>query len=254
MLGASSYMWNIMHNQIHHTYTNIPEHDDDLNPIFLIRLNPEKKLYKIHKFQHWYATLFYGFTSMSWVFLKDYVKIFEKEIGSFSNRKHPVKELVIMFGSKLLYYFVFIALPMIVLDLSWWQVLIGFILMHIAQGITLAIVFQLAHVVENTNFPTPDEKGSIENNWAIHQLNTTANFAMKSKLATWFFGGLNYQIEHHLFPRICHVHYPAIAQIVEETAIAHNIPYIKNKTMWKAVRSHYRLLKKLGRETCLQAA
>jgi len=253
MLGASSYLWSIMHNMIHHTYTNIPDHDDDLEPVFLIRLNPTKKLYKVHKYQHWYATILYGLTSFSWVFMKDYKKIFQKEIGGIS-KQHPLKEIIILFAAKLLYYVVFLVIPMLALSIAWWQVLLGFFVMHVAQGITLAIVFQLAHVVEHTHFPVPDEKGKIENNWAIHQVNTTANFATKSFLATWCFGGLNYQIEHHLFPRICHIHYPQISEIVKSTCKEYNLTYIENKTMLQAMASHYRLLKKLGREENFQFA
>ena len=71
-LGCSSYMWKINHNILHHTYTNIPNHDNDLEPVFFIRLNPLKKIYAIHRFQHWYASFFYGLTSLSWVFKKDF--------------------------------------------------------------------------------------------------------------------------------------------------------------------------------------
>lgn len=247
-LGASSYIWSLMHNIIHHTYTNIPEHDEDLEPVFFIRLNKSKKLYKIHRYQHWYATFFYALTSLSWVFLKDFKALLKKEITHLSHKKHPIKEVLTIIISKSLYYFMFIALPIIVLDIAWWQALLGFIIMHVAEGITLAIVFQLAHVVEHADFPEPAANGSIENNWAVHQLHTTANFARKSFLATWFFGGLNYQVEHHLFPRICHIHYPKVSKIVESTAREYNIPYKEYKTMWQAMKSHYAMLKKLGRE------
>ena len=247
-LGASSYLWSIMHNIIHHTFTNIPEHDDDLEPVFFIRLSKTKKLYKIHRYQHWYATLFYGLTSFSWVFLKDYKKMFTTQFGNYTVKKHPLKELLIIFFSKAIYYFIFIILPILVLSVSWWQVLLGFFVMHFAQGVTLAIVFQLAHVVEDVEFPQPSAEGNIENNWAIHQINTTSNFARKSFLANWFFGGLNFQIEHHLFPTICHVHYKRLSEIVKNTANEFNITYNENRTMLEAIFSHYKMLKKLGRE------
>jgi len=126
--------------------------------------------------------------------------------------------------------------------------------MHFIQGITLAVVFQLAHVVEGATFPAPDEKGDIMNNWTIHQLNTTANFAMKSPLAFWFFGGLNFQVEHHLFPHICHIHYPQLAPIVKQTANEFGISYHENTTMWDAIKSHTRMLKLLGRFDVLPSA
>jgi linoleoyl-CoA desaturase len=247
MLGTSSYMWKIMHNVIHHTYTNIPEHDDDLEPFFMIRLNPTKKAMRVHKYQHWYATFFYALTSFSWVFSKDYGKLFQKEIGgSYQVKKHAPKDVIILLASKLSYYMFFIILPWLVLPFSFLQIIAGFMIMHAVQGISLAIVFQLAHVVEEAEFPEPAACGTIENSWAIHQLYTTANFARNSKLATFFFGGLNFQVEHHLFPRICHVHYRPLSDIVKETALEYGIPYNENTTMWKAIKSHYKMIKRLG--------
>jgi linoleoyl-CoA desaturase len=247
LAGTNKYMWKIMHNVIHHTYTNIPGHDEDLEPVSFIRLSTENKLQKIHKYQHWYAYLFYCLTSISWVFKKDFVAFFRKQIGNYENKHHPMKEYIILFLSKAVYFAIFLVLPLVFIDLPWYVTITGFVLMHFIQGITLAVVFQLAHVVEGATFPMPDEKGDIMNNWTIHQLNTTANFAMKSPLAFWFFGGLNFQVEHHLFPHICHVHYPKLSPIVKQTAREFGISYHENPTMWGAIKSHTRMLKLLGR-------
>ena len=246
LAGTNKYMWKIMHNVIHHTYTNIPGHDEDLEPVSLIRLSTENELKKIHRFQHLYAYLFYCFTSLSWVFKKDFVTFFQKNLGNYENKKHPIREYFILFGSKAVYFTLFLVLPILFSGAPWWFCLIGFVTMHLIQGITLAVVFQLAHVVEGATFPMPDDNGDVRNNWNIHQLNTTANFAMKSKLATWFFGGLNYQVEHHLFPQICHIHYPAIAPIVKQTAQEFGVSYHENKTMWQAIKSHTKMLRLLG--------
>ena len=251
LAGTNKYMWKIMHNVIHHTYTNIPGHDEDLEPVALIRLSTENKLKKVHRYQHLYAYLLYTFTSISWVFKKDFVAFFRKKLGNYENKKHPLKEYFILFFFKALYYFIFIALPIMFAGVPWWATIIGFVAMHMIQGLTLAVVFQLAHVVEGAHFPQPDAKGDVLNNWTIHQLNTTANFAMKSFLATWFFGGLNYQIEHHLFPHICHIHYPQLSGIVKKTAEEFGITYNVNTTMWDAIKSHTRMLKVLGREETL---
>lgn len=247
MLGCSSYMWKTMHNIIHHTYTNIPDHDDDLEPVFFVRLNPTKKVYKIHKYQHWYAILFYGLTSLAWVFKKDFSAIFKKQLGNYERRKHAINDILILLVAKGIYYFMFLVLPLMVLHYTWYQVLLGFFVMHFVEGLTLAIVFQLAHVVENTDFPEPTTTGTIENTWALHQLATTSDFGRNSKLATFFFGGLNYQVEHHLFPKICHIHYPALSKIVEETANQFGVQYNAYNTMFGAMKSHYAMLKKLGR-------
>lgn len=246
LLGASPYIWSISHNGVHHTFTNIPGHDEDLVVApGLIRIESNDPIKKIQRYQHRYAFPLYGLASLSWVFRKDFKKIFQKRIGQVVI-KHPAKEYFNLFASKCLYYFLFIGLPLIVLDIKWWQLLIGFIAMHMAQGFTMGLVFQLAHVVEETHFPNPDDSGIMEDAWAEHQMYTTANFASNSSIASFLLGGLNRQIEHHLFPKICHVHYPELGKIVKETAREYNLPYIESPTFLSAALSHYRVLKKFA--------
>lgn len=248
LIGANPYMWDITHNIVHHTYTNIPGHDEDIEIApGLIRLDESESVNKAQRYQHFYAFLLYGLASISWVFRKDYIKFFQKKIGQHT-QKHPKREYFNLFFYKLLYYFLFIALPLMVLDLSWWQVAFGFLMLHLTEGLVLGLVFQLAHVVEGTDFPVPNEQGNVEEAWAEHQMRTTANFAPNSALASFFLGGLNRQIEHHLFPKVCHVHYPSISKIIKQTAAEFNLPYIENPTFAAAISSHYRMLKKFGKE------
>jgi linoleoyl-CoA desaturase len=255
VIGANAHVWSIMHNVVHHTFTNVPGHDEDIDVApGLIRLSPEEKVNKIQRYQHLYAFLLYGLASLSWVFRKDYKKFFQKKIGNYDNSKYPKVELFNLFFFKAVYYTLFIVIPLVVLDITWWQFIIGFVAMHLAEGLVLGLVFQLAHVVEGTDFPMPNEQGNIEEAWAIHQMRTTANFARKSTLANILCGGLNFQIEHHLFPRICHIHYRPISDIVKRTAEEFNIPYIESKTFVGAVYSHYKILKKFGKEAYEQAA
>src|SRR6478735_8397538 len=218
IIGANCYIWNITHNIVHHTYTNIEGHDEDIQSIPLLRMSPHQKLRKVHRYQYWYAFFFYSLTSLMWVFIKDYIKFFKKEIGNYDNKKHPAIQYFILFFSKAVYYTLFIIIPFVFIKALWWQILLGFLLMHLVQGLTMAIVFMLAHVVEETDFPLPNDTGNINNTWAIHQLYTTANFARNNFLLNFFCGGFNFQIEHHLYPRICHVHYKQISNIVKETA------------------------------------
>lgn len=249
IVGANAYMWSIMHNVVHHTYTNIEGHDEDIESVPFLRLSPHKPLKKVHRYQHWFAFPLYGFASISWVFGKDYVKFFKPEIGgSWKNKKHPRVEYFNLFFFKALYYTLFLVIPLVVISAPWWVILLGFFLSHLLEGYTLAITFMLAHVVEETQFPLPDQKGKVENAWAVHQLVTTANFACDSKFVSFVCGGLNFQVEHHLFPKICHVHYPALRNIVKQTAEEYNLPYNEQPTYMGAIRSHLRFLKRLGRE------
>lgn len=248
LIGASPYVWNICHNIVHHTYTNIAGHDEDIDVApGLIRFSESETVNKIQRYQHFYAFGLYSLAMLSWVFRKDYKKFFQKKIGEHVC-DHPRIEYVKLFAFKFIYYFLFIILPLIVMSVSWWQFLIGFMAMQFAQGLVLGLVFQLAHVVEGTSFPFPDEDGNIEEAWAEHQLRTTANFAVESKLAGFLCGGLNRQVEHHLFPKVCHIHYPEIGKIVKQTALEFDLPYIESKTFSGALVSHYKILRKLGKE------
>ena len=247
LLGANPYVWSISHNIVHHTYTNIPHHDEDIEIApGLVRVDPDEPVNKIQRYQHVYAFGLYALASLSWVLRKDYKKFFQARIGGHDTPHHPRIEYFNLFFYKALYYFLFIVLPMLVLDVAWWQVLIGFVATHLVEGLVIGLVFQLAHVVEGTHFPTPNAEGNLEESWAVHQLQTTANFSRRSALANFLCGGLNMQIEHHLFPKVCHIHYAAISEIVKQTAREHDLPYLENKTFFSALGSHYRLLKQLG--------
>lgn len=246
VLGANAYMWHIMHNVVHHTYTNISGHDEDIEILPILRLSPSAKLYGIHKYQHLYAFPLYGLSSLLWVLVKDYVKFFKPQIGSYETKKHPKREMFNLFFFKGVYYTLFIVLPFVLIPLPWWQILTGFLLMHLFEGLTLAIIFMLAHVVEDAEFPQPNAKGNMNDIWAVHQLKTTTDFCAKNPVASFFCGGLNLQIEHHLFSNICHVHYQRISPIVKQTALEFNVPYMENPTFFKALRAHYNFLKKMG--------
>ncbi|QDK79433.1 acyl-CoA desaturase [Spirosoma sp. KCTC 42546] len=250
LLGANPYIWKITHNVVHHTYTNIPGHDEDIELApGLVRLDPQEEVRPWHRYQQWYTFPLYALASLSWVFRKDFVKFFKSQIGHHDNSCHPRSEYIKLFVSKAIYYFFFLVLPFLVLDLDWWQILIGFVLMHLAEGLVLGLVFQLAHAVEGTDFPLPNEQGDILNAWAIHQMHTTANFAPDSAMAAFLCGGLNRQIEHHLFPKVCHIHYPVISTIVKDTAHEFGLPYLENRSFGSALASHFRLLRQLGRQT-----
>lgn len=244
--GASAYMWNKMHNQAHHTFTNVDGYDEDIDPFPLIRICPDKPLYKIHRYQHIYAFFFYGLATLSWVFIKDYVKFFKNEVGNYRDEKHPKKEYFYLFFYKFLNYTIFLILPLLFIDQPWYHILLGFLLMHFVAGFSLALIFMLAHVVEGAHFPKPDEDGNLEHSWTVHQLHTTANFARGSRIGSFLTGGLNLQVEHHLFPNICSIHYRNLSQIVKDTAQAFDQPYLEY-SFPGALGAHYRFLKAMGK-------
>jgi linoleoyl-CoA desaturase len=247
LLGANGYIWKITHNIVHHTYTNIHKHDEDLEVAEFIRLSPHAEYKPIHRVQHILAFAAYAFATLFWVFVKDYMYFFKSELGPYENKSHPRAEWISLIVTKLFYYTYMLVIPYLVLSITWWQLLIGFLIVHLTGGVILGVVFQLAHVVEGTEHPTEDMEGNMENTWAIHQMETTSDFAHANKFLCWYIGGLNYQIEHHLFPRICSIHYPEISAIVERVALKHGVPYHNQTTLGIAIRSHYRTLKKFGK-------
>ena len=249
LLGVAVFNWKLQHNILHHTYTNISGMDDDIDTKAGMRFTPHDNLQNKHKGQYWYAFGLYSLITLYWLLGKDFVQ-WKRYRDNGVNASPPAeyyRNLVQLTIMKLLYIGVFIVVPVVVATIPLWQVLIGFLLMHMIAGIILSVVFQLAHTVEGTSHPIPDESGSIQNNWAVHQMETTMNFAPHSKLLSWYVGGLNFQVEHHLFPKICHVHYPQISRIVQQTAAEYHVPYLSHPTLGKAIQSHIRLLHTLGR-------
>lgn len=247
-VGGASANWKVQHNMLHHTFTNITGVDEDIQTKVVLRLSPHSPHYAINKGQWWYAFFFYGISTMYWALVKDFKQYWAyRNHGLLKGRRAQKNWLFVrLVAVKLAYFFTFFGIPVLV-GIPFWQALVGFAVMHFTCGIILSIVFQLAHTVEETDFPLPDTTGSMEDSWAVHQLRTTMNFATKNKWLSWYVGGLNFQVEHHLFMRICHVHYPAIAPIVKQTAQEFGVPYLEQRTFSSAFLSHIRHLKKLGR-------
>jgi len=247
-LGGNAFIWKFKHNIIHHTYTNVDGIDDDIAKSPVMRHCPSQKWVPAHRFQHIYAVLVYALSSFLWVAMLDFSKYFSRKIVSTPLQKMDVKEHIVFWLSKMFYAGIFVALPVYCVGWGTWA--IGFTCMHITLGLTLAIVFQLAHVVEDAEFVHIEagETKKLDEEWAIHQVKTTANFAPRNKLISWYVGGLNYQVEHHLFPRISHIHYPAISLIVKQTCREYGISYNEFPTMRKAVASHFRMMRLLGRK------
>ena len=248
LLGSNVLNWKIQHNVLHHTYTNISGLDEDIDSKGPIRL-AEKKPYKPYqRFQYIYAFLFYGLMTLS-ILVTDFIRLsrYDKAGLVKSQNKTAGPEFVKMIFRKIIYLAVILGLPIWLTDFTWYQVLIGFFVMHWVASIILSFVFQMAHVVEGADQPL--ENGDLKTDWYVHQLKTTSDFARNNKILGWYVGGLNFQIEHHLFPNICHIHYPKIAPIVERTAKEFGIPYNLKSTLSDAFLSHIKRLKELGRPT-----
>ena len=247
IIGGNAEIWKLQHNVLHHTYTNIMDADEDIQAPFFLRFSPDAKHHWLHRYQHWYVWFFYGLSTLSWVISQDFFRLHKyKQMGLIKGKADYMKKITQIILWKIVYFSYVIVLPIYLTDFSTLQILGGFMLMHFIIGLVLTLIFQLAHIVPEANFPQPTKAGTIENNWTIHQLETTCNFSQKSKIMSWCIGGLNFQIEHHLFPNICHVHYKEIAKITRKTAEEFNIPYHTTKNFFTALQGHIVHLKKLG--------
>mgnify|MGYP002621565916 CR=1 FL=1 len=251
MLGGSSLTWKIQHNVLHHSFTNVHGLDEDINPPPFLRFTPDAPLKKVHRFQAFFAWFFYGLMTFMWITTKNF-----KELKKYKdmNLLQPqgttyARELTKLIVGKLLYVFYLVVVPLLFTNVIWWHWILAFVAIHFVCGLVLAFVFQCAHVIPETEFVnhTSHDETNPENSWAIHQLATTANFENWNRALTWFIGGLNHQIEHHLFPDISHVHYPKIAKIVKQTAEEYGQPYNYHPTFAGAIFSHLKLLNRLGR-------
>ncbi|MBQ0733324.1 acyl-CoA desaturase [Aquimarina celericrescens] len=248
LIGANATVWKIQHNILHHTYTNVEGMDDDINAPFFLRFSPHAKKNKLHQFQHLYVWFFYGLSTLSWVTVKDFIRLSRYKKMGFLNKKNEFRnEIIKVIGWKLLYYSYALIIPLLMVSLAPWMIVLAFLSMHFVTGLLISIIFQVAHIMPNTQFPLPNKDGVVEGDGFTHQLATTTNFSPKSRFFSWLIGGLNYQIEHHLLPNICHVHYKKISGIVADTAKEYGIPYHTKKTFAAAIMDHIRILRKLGK-------
>lgn len=245
LIGGSSYLWHWKHVVFHHTYVNITGHDTDIDLGFLGRLTPHQKRFMFHRWQHLYLWLLYGLIAIKWHLYDDFHDALRGRIGEHRIPRPRGWELVIFLAGKALFFTLAFAIPMLFHPV--WVVLIYYAVTALVLGMALSVVFQVAHCVEEAEFPLPrEDTGHIDNSWAIHQAETTVDFARGSRVVTWLVGGLNFQIEHHLFPHVCHVNYPAISKVVEATCREFGVRYTEHETFWAGLKSHFRWLRRMG--------
>jgi linoleoyl-CoA desaturase len=247
LLGSSVFTWKIQHNILHHTYTNIDGHDHDIDSKGPIRLSDHVPIKPIHRFQYLHAFFFYGLMSFSKL-MSDFRQMREYTREGFSKRYNinPTTAYIRMVVAKIGYLALFIGLPVWLTPFSGWQIFSAFMIMHWTGGFIMSTIFQMAHIVEGASQYELAESGVVPTDWAVHQLYTTSDFARGNQFLNWYVGGLNFQIEHHLFPNISHVHYQKIAPIVERTAQEYGLFYNLKPTLSSAFWSHVRRLKQLG--------
>lgn len=247
-LGAESRFWKVKHNVLHHTYTNVDGVDDDIFKPPFLRMSPNQPYNKLHKYQSIYMMLLYGVSTIFWVFWMDFQKYFTDRVHTTDLPKKKPADHLSFWLTKLFYIGFYMLVPIIFVGFSKW--IIGFLIFNFVMGVVMSVVFQLAHVVEGAAFADAQATGilSIEDDWAIYQLKTTYDFCPDNKFLTWALGGLNFQVEHHLFPKVSHVHYPQIRKIVRELAAKYGIKHNEFNSFGEALSSHFKMMHQLGYE------
>ena len=246
LVGGSSYIWQWKHARFHHTWVNVAGHDSDIDLGVLGRLSPQQPRRSWHRWQHFYLWPLYGITAIRWHLFGDFRDMLTGTVGERPFNRPKGWDLAGFVIGKLVFFTLAFGLPLMFHSIG--SVLLFYSLVSAVAGILLALVFQMAHVVEEAAFPVPDEAGlQIDTPWAIHQLETTVDFARGNRVLSWLIGGLNFQVEHHLFPRISHVHYPLVARVVEATCREYGVTYREHRTFAAGIASHYRLLRRLGK-------
>src|SRR4051812_43426802 len=246
LLGASSHLWRQKHNILHHTYTNIEGLDDDIEAgMPYLRFAPWQRRVFFHRFQHLYVFLLYGFFPLKWFFVDDFRGFATGRIGT--QRFPPARGkalLAALLGKAGFFAWAFVVPAL--LHPTWWLVPL-WLLASFTLGNVLGWVFQLAHCLDGAEFVEANPGDAMREDWAVHQVSTTVDFARGNRLLSWYLGGLNFQVEHHLFPRVCHVHYPALSRIVEQTCVDHHVRYRSEPTLRKALAANCRWLRAMGR-------
>ncbi len=247
-MGAYAPNWKFTHNQCHHTFTSVPGADGDYAPLSLVRYHDGTPWIPLHKYQHIYIWVLYSLFTIEWVLVKDFNQIRKKDHLVYHKPKLKKWGMTNFVIAKLIYFANVFLWPSLLLDVPWWGIIVGFLVMQVALGITLALAFQLGHIVEDMPKDWPDENNQLKQSYTEHQCTTAVNFGSTSWFPSFLTGGLNNQIEHHLYPNICSIHYRKIAPIVRQTAKEYGVSYREFPNWSKALASHYRELRGLGRK------
>jgi linoleoyl-CoA desaturase len=240
LLGSNRMIWLESHNKEHHSFINIHKHDNNIDGHGLLRLSPQDKWLSHHRFQWIYAPLVYSLSTINYATFRDFKLIFK------SDEKKSFRFYVEFIFFKIVYYSYLMLIPILVFGVSLKIILLYFFVGHLLNGLILSIIFIIGHLTEGTSYPEVDKDMVINENWAVHVLKTTGDFATTTKSMQWLVGGINLHVPHHLFPSICHVHYREILKIIKEVAAKHDIEYREIPSFWSAFASHFKLLKELG--------
>lgn len=249
LLGGSSYLWRFKHNRLHHGNTNVVGFDTDIEQSPFARLAEQQQWRPWHRYQHVYMWPLYGFLSVQWFVMSDYVTLIQRRVSKHQLPVTPrTRDVALILFGKALHLSWAIVIPM--MFHPWWGVLGFYLVSSWLVGFTLANIFQLAHCVDRADF-FPADAPRRGTDFEMHQLRTTVDIRCRvpgiRRFVHWLMGGLDFQIEHHLAPKLPHTMYPQIAKKLQQVCAERGIEYRTHPSITSAVRSHARWLREMGR-------
>ncbi len=245
--GTNAYLWKVRHTASHHLFPNVDGCDADIDNNPMIRLSPQHPIRRHQKFQHLYALFIYCIYTLHWFLFKDLLYLTQKKVANLGDKKYPLKEWILFFVWKTVYVFLLLVLP-VLMGYPFEKIIIAFFVMHIADSLFFIHSLIATHLCMETQFPRPDKDGFLPHDYFTHQLATSLDFSPNNLFFNWVFGGFNSHAAHHLYPKLPHTIYPYITPLIEKKAIEFNVQY-NRLTLIKAIKSHYKYLKIMGRQT-----
>lgn len=247
LFGSNHWLWVKRHISLHHPLPNVPGWDIDIKQSNLVRIFPNAPQLNFHRYQHLYMWFIYPFYTLFWLFVRDFKDFYSKKDNYVKQiTVIPPVQIGLLWMTKICYVSYLIVLPTYLTAFSLTDILLGFLCMHWTASLIGVVALISTHVDEDADFPLPDDDGNLPLPWAEHQLHVTKDFSPDSKLANFLYGGFTHHTAHHLFPGVSHMYYPQITPLIKKHAAQHNLQYT-SYPFYKAVESHFELLKKRGR-------
>eukprot|EP00818_Percolomonas_sp_WS_P001012 CAMPEP_0117437580 /NCGR_PEP_ID=MMETSP0759-20121206/1596_1 /TAXON_ID=63605 /ORGANISM="Percolomonas cosmopolitus, Strain WS" /LENGTH=530 /DNA_ID=CAMNT_0005229215 /DNA_START=29 /DNA_END=1619 /DNA_ORIENTATION=+ len=247
-MGGSSFVWRMIHTNGHHVNTNVEEKDPDIhtNEPHFRRIRDSQKWHFWYWFQPFYLPIMYSTLIFEFAF-RDFAAMILGAWGGTIFQEVSLTEWIVFLLVKLWYVGYQFVVPRVIIGLSWSHIALVYCLCSMVGSEILVCMFQVNHVTDKAEMTHCDEDTfEVPHDWASFQIRGSTDFAPGSWFWNHFSGGLNHQIEHHLFPSMSHVHYPAIQPIVEQTCEEFGVPYRYYDTFWDALRGHFRVLWRLS--------
>jgi linoleoyl-CoA desaturase len=210
----SADQYRLRHLSLHHAQPNVGQLDNDLHAKDLLRFSPAFPHRPYHRFQFIYAPLLYSLGIIQIAWIEDFKRLLTSRLAGHPHAPWRLRDIVRQVSAKLTHFAVFIGIPLTLYPTG--SVLLAYLYVYLIGSLGIALIFQVTHVNTMVEFPSVDKTHLLKKDWYEHQIATAINYAPESQLALFLTGGVNLQIEHHLFPDIPANRYAEVGEKVKE--------------------------------------